>query len=40
MPSVSAGDHFPTLPHLGDLSGLLDREAIVLFFYPAAATGG
>lgn len=40
MPHVSVGEQFPPLPHLGDLRGHLGNDPVVLFFYPAAATGG
>lgn len=40
MALVSVGDPFPVLPHLGDLFGHLGRDPVVLYFYPAAGTGG
>lgn len=40
MALLSAGERFPLLPHLGDLAGHLGRRPVVLYFYPAAGTGG
>ena len=40
MVSVSVGEAFPRLANLGDIGGRLGRRAFVLFFYPAALTGG
>ncbi len=37
---ISEGAAFPQLPNLGDLDGHLGKDAVALFFYPAANTGG
>lgn len=37
---IHEGAEFPRLPNLGDLDGHLGKEAVALFFYPAANTGG
>jgi peroxiredoxin len=38
--TLAVGEAFPELPNLGDLAGRLGRQAVVLFFYPKANTGG
>lgn len=40
MANVVEGAAFPHLPVLGDLGGRVGQEPLVLFFYPAADTGG
>lgn len=40
MAAVNEGDRFPTDTALGDLEGRLGKQDVVLFFYPAALTGG
>lgn len=38
--TVREGAAFPRLPNLQDLMGHLGKDALVLFFYPKANTGG
>ncbi|MDA8345078.1 MAG: hypothetical protein M0Z66_06300 [Thermaerobacter sp.] len=38
--SIWEGAAFPRLPNLDDLEGRLGKDAVALFFYPAANTGG
>jgi len=40
LTTIREGDRFPADTTLGDLGGRLGRTALVLFFYPAALTGG